>query len=463
MTDGQQVWNKNGKKYADPGLEKSAFIIFVEFCSDQVLDPSEAGALVKQRWSLKPSIFHLSEEVATELGKAMGIEPALWMQARGTEFLASRAGKRVFVSDLRYCHSCLALGNHSTLFQLPQVAHCPVHDEPLRIGCPHCGQPISTNALAIARNHLYCGSCDRNFATERRRASVGGPVGHPPVERFAALRRVVAEQARAGESRSVLRWDKSPSEIVANPVLVRWHHAHTIWGDPAIGSGFLRFKTESCRLDAEDPTQSRTKFYALVRGAVITAFEELAAQVAKHVRLNEVPAGVEGAMHSAARVDIRISAVAAAFWQAAAAFNVHRFVLGEMPPPAAKPPPFWSWLPEHTAAMRLVVRHEVEALFVRSLLRMRGLRFGVQVAWAELPDEAHFLLPWRLRAVAGSTQQELQIRTKVDAPTVDRLVSRYRRHWLLEAPDDVSTLGLVTASVAAASEEGVRPPGPTAA
>ena len=312
------------------------------------------------------------------------------------------------------------------------------------MGCPHCGHPIATNALALARNHLYCGTCHRNFATERRRAALGGPIGHPPAERFAALRRAIAEQPLAGESRSLLRWDKSPAEIAASPALVRVHHAHTVWADPSMGRGFLRFKTESFRLDVEEAPSNRPKFYALVRGAAITAFEDLAAQLGRHVRLKEAPPGMEEAMHSAARVDMRASTVAAAFWRSAAAFNVHQFVLGEMPPPAAKAPPFCSWLPEHTGAMQLVVRREAEALFVRNLIRMQGLRYGVQVAWSELPDEALFLVPWRLRAVAESGQLELQIRTRVDRNTVGRLAARYRRHWLLEAPEDAPTLGLVT-------------------
>jgi hypothetical protein len=442
MRESRPTWNRHHKQYLDASLEKSAVIAFIEFASDLVLDVSEAAALAKTKWLLKASIFHLGDEVALDLADIMAIEPRMWAQARGVDLLAGRPAKRVLLGDLRYCRSCLQLGNHSTLFQLTQVVLCPIHLEALRVGCPHCGRPISTSPLALARNHFYCGKCDRNLASERRRASMGGPIGHPSAERFAVVRRLLTEPLAPGEFRSELRWDR-PGEIAASPVLVRVHHAHTLWGDPSMGSGLLNVKTESLQVDVADTLLSRPKYFALVRGAVISAFEELAMQLAKHVRLKEVPPGVHEAMHSAARVDIRISTVAAAFWQAAAAFGVLPFVLGELPPPAAKAQPFWSWLPAHAEAMRLVVRRQVQAFFVRSLIRMSKLRYGVQVAWSKHPDEALFLLPWRLRLTADPGRLELQIRSKTDSMTVERMAARYRRYWLIEAPADASPLGLV--------------------
>ncbi len=443
MTDSSRIWNRHRKQYFDPSLEKSAFIGFVEFCSDMVLDVSEVATLSRQRWQLKPSVFHLGEEVASDLAEAMAIDPAMWGKARGVDLLAGRPAKRVLLGELRYCRSCLQVGNHSTLYQLPQLVLCPVHFEPLRIGCPHCGHAIPTNALALARNHFYCGNCDRNMASQRRRALVGGSVGYPSVERFAVLRKLVTETPSPGESRSELRWDKL-AEIAASPVLVRVHHGHTVWGDSSMGLGILKVRMESSLLDVEDGPMNRPKYFALVRGAAIAALEELATKLGKHVRLKEIPPGVEDAMHSAARVDLRLSTVSAAFWQTALAFDVQRYVLGELPPPVAKTQPFWSSLPEHSGAMRLLVTRQVQALFVRSLIRLSKLRYGVQVAWSELPYNALFLLPWRLRTTSEPGRLEFQVRTKVDSATVVRLAERYRRHWLIEAPEDTSTLGLVT-------------------
>lgn len=127
MTDSSRIWNRHGKQYLDLKLEKSAFIAFVEFSSDMVLDVSEAATLSKQKWQMKPSIFHLGEEVALDLAEAMAIDPAMWAQARGADLLAGRPPRRVLLGDLRYCRSCLQVGNHSPLFQLPQLVLCPIH------------------------------------------------------------------------------------------------------------------------------------------------------------------------------------------------------------------------------------------------------------------------------------------------------------------------------------------------
>jgi hypothetical protein len=185
-----------------------------------------------------------------------------------------------------------------------------------------------------------------------------------------------------------------------------------------------------------------------VRAAAITAFDELAKKLDCRAKLSEVPSGMEGALRSAARVDLQAPTVAAAFWRSAAAFELVPFLLGEMPPPSAKASRFCSWLPEHTEAMRHVVRRIVELLFVRILIQMRGLRYGVQVAWSELPDEALFLVPWRLRQVEGSERLELRVRTWVDGNVIGRLASRYRRSWLLKAPEDASIVALVSGEVA---------------
>ncbi len=163
-------------------------------------------------------------------------------------------------------------------------------------------------------------------------------------------------------------------------------------------------------------------------------------------------------MHSAARLDLRLSTVAAAFWRSAGAFDVLRFVVGEMPPPTAKAPPFGSWLPEHTSAMRLVVERAVQALFVHTLLSLRKLRYGVQVAWSELPDESLFLPPWRTLARAESGRLELQVRARVSTGTVERVAKRYCRSWLVKVPHGTSALELIGSPHDVDSVTGQAPP-----
>lgn len=63
-------------------------------------------------------------------------------------------------AQLRFCESCLSGGFHSPLFQLPWWDTCPVHDEPLRTGCPSCGNPLRAGlAVSSPSQWLICGQC----------------------------------------------------------------------------------------------------------------------------------------------------------------------------------------------------------------------------------------------------------------------------------------------------------------
>ena len=446
MTDGASIWNRRGKVYVDPAFERSALIVFVDFCSDMMVSATEVDAMLGRAASAT-SIFQLGNISAGVLAEAMGIEAALWTLARGADLVAGRVSN-FFVSELRYCRSCLALGNHSTLFQSLQVTHCPVHAETLRTGCPYCGKSVSTTLHALAKNHLYCGSCQRNLAVSRRRTAIGVSVIHPPYECFAALRSSLTAELPNGESRSAWRWEISANQIATSQALVRRYRGHTMWDSPSIACGFLRFKTELFILDVEDRRGKQGHFNRLVRDAVIKAFERLGDRLKPYVQLMATPRDVEWAMKSAGRVDVQVAAVAAAYWQSAVVFRVSRFLLGEMPSPVADAHPFSSWLPAHVCAMRVLIQHSVLALFAHSLIQMRRLQYGVQVAWHKPPDEALFLMPWRLRPLE-SDQMELHIRSRVDATTVDRLVARYQHHWLRSAPKDIPLHTLMTSQTLA--------------
>jgi hypothetical protein len=441
MTDEPSIWNRHGKVYVDPAFERSSLIVFVEFCSDMMVSPREIDAIVGRAASAT-SIFHLGDIGANGLAQAMGIETAPWALARGADLMTGRFSS-VFVSELRYCPSCLALGNHSTLFQLLAVTHCPVHAAALRTGCPYCGKSVSTKVHALAKNHLYCGSCHRNLAAARRRTAIGVSVIHPPAECFAALRRSLTGGLPSGESRSALRWDSSANQIVAIPTLARLYRRHTLWDSPSIDCRLLRFKTDLFHLDVEDQPMNRRDFNTLVRDVTIKAFENLGERLERYVPLMGFPKDIEWTMKSSGRVDIEVASVAAAFWRAAVSFKVNRFLRGEMPPSEAGAHPFSSWLPAHISAMRVLIHLSVLALFVHCLIQVRRLQYGVQVAWHKLPDEALFFLPWRLRPL-DSGRIELHVRSRVSATTVDRLVARYQHHCLRSAPKDLPLLSLIT-------------------
>ena len=341
MTSEINAVNRQGRNFADPAFEKSAYIVFAEFCSTTMIQLSEINGPVRAiRRSV--SIFHLSEREAPSLARAMGVEPRHWDRARGVDLRSWRSVRRVFLDHLRYCPACLALGHQSTLFQLTQVLRCPIHIERLRTGCPYCGRPISTGLSDVARNHLYCGACGHHLAAERSRVS---PESHPAAQLFEPLRRAISPRASAIEIRSDLTWDKSPAEVVANPTLTRLHHIHSTWGGVENRKDCLKVKTEVFLLKVEHGIENRPLF-AGECFACTTAFRDLALLAERYAALGNVPRGLLGE----GRLDEQVSAVTAAFWQTAWCLGVSGrttintavmvFLGGQYP----------AWLPEHVEA-----------------------------------------------------------------------------------------------------------------
>lgn len=417
-----------GKPFA-ADQERSAFIIFAEFASRHVLETHEVRALVTQVWSLKPSLFHISQKALEELGPALGLDPEARSRAFGRDILPDLPARN-FVAELRHCPVCLSRGCHSALFQLPAVAYCPVHAVRLRCGCPHCGAVIPASAYSVGRHHLYCGKCGRSLSGDRRRDSLGGEVLHLPALRFEALREAVGN--RHGEERSAVPLNLPPGQIAASVALGRLLASHTMWFDQPV-PGLDRFRVE--RLSLEDEAAApETRSHALVRNAYIDAFVQLAGELERYVRLDGLPTGAESGTHSAARVDADLQLVGAAFWHAAATFDVHRYVRGEMPPPTARASPFAFSLPRATHAMRQVVRRQVDALFALNVLRFRRLQYGAEVAWSEAPPQANFLVPWRICRPRDGGRAELQVRARVHSATISRLIVRYRYVRLAKTP-----------------------------
>lgn len=72
---------------------------------------------------------------------------------------ASRAAGTIS-PQLRCCSACLEAGFHAAWFQSRLVKRCPLHDQPLRMGCVRCAAPIPY-ALGpdLAACPLLCASC----------------------------------------------------------------------------------------------------------------------------------------------------------------------------------------------------------------------------------------------------------------------------------------------------------------
>jgi hypothetical protein len=442
MAAPDSIWNPRGKIFAHQSIEKSALIVFVEFCSEMSITCGEMRAILPAAHH-RSSIFHLTGRASERLAQAIGIEPALWDQARGADLLAGRHGLKVLVPEIRYCRTCLERGNHSALFQLPQIARCPLHDAPLQIGCPHCGRYMSTNPSSLARNHLYCGSCNRNLATLRRRMTLGEADVYPAASSFAELRNAAARNLEPGESRSPVQWDVVPVHTASTPALARMLYAQTIWLDSRSTTGLEGWKLASFNLPAVGLTIEAREVFFQTRVAAIQAMQDLATQLKSlQVDLGHMSFSLDWGTRSAGRRDFEMSMLSAAFWQTAMVFDVHRFLDGQTPPPVARGPYFADWIPRHVDAITKVIQQAVLELFTFYVIANRRLKFGVQLAWSRAPPKASYLVPWRLR-VASPATVDLQIRFRVTNGTFRRLVSRYKDQRLFAVPADADPLEVI--------------------
>lgn len=426
------------------GFERSAYVIFAEYASELVLESTEVSELIDRRWALKSSIFQLSREAAAQLGAALSMEPNHWAIALGRDLFGAAIPRRVLLDDLRYCVTCLNQGTHSALFQHPAAMACPVHAQPLKMGCPHCGKPIRTSPYSIARHHLHCGHCGRGLSAQRRRASAAGDVIQIPSHRFAALREAIQAVEPTGVSASKYRLTEQPEKIVGSARLMVLHGAHCVWPSVPV-PGIRRFREEMSISREDTAPSANTRWNVQARAAALEVLMEIANLIEGVGCMGEMPACLNATQVSAARVDITMPLLAAAFWRTAVAFSLHHCVQGELPAPTAPAPPFGSQLPRACEAMRVVVRRQVQALFAFNVLELRWLSNTAHVAWTSVPPEAYFCPPWKTRISAGLV--ELRVRARVNDKTMTRLASRYRRMVLTEVPVGESLLGAVSRSV----------------
>lgn len=452
MNGSHGAWSRRRWVSSDAHLEKSAYILFAEFCSATMVQPAEIGKVLKIN-GRRLSVFHLSAGKASELAVVMGMDLQRWDLARGADVLGERISKRVYLGELRYCPTCLISGHHSTLFQLTQVMKCPIHKVPLKMGCPHCGRPIPTSLLDVARDHMYCGACGRRLAVAQAGTSLARSTDHPAATLFAQLRQALVGDPQAGELRNDLPWGKLPAEVVVSSVLVRRHHICSVWGSNALGSDFLNTRTTSSLLEIEEkPARPSEPGHHLVfrptYRRTMEAFENLASLLECDRPMGAMPQGVL----SNARVDEAVPAVSAAYWHAARTMSVHTALACTFSYEESRRRRllefgwgawFQPWLPDHDGAVGEVVRSAVYSLFALCLARAGRLRYGVQMAWDTPPPWHEFLPPWRLLPRAGTNQLQLQVRTRADERLVRRLMSRYRAHELLKVPEGVSPLELI--------------------
>jgi hypothetical protein len=439
---------------AEPALqayERSGYVEFAEYCSRLAPEPKEIADLVGTRWSLKPSLFHLSASVATHLGVSLNLEPAAWSRSLGQDLLDGASAKAVLLGELRYCRACLCQGWHSAVHQHPAFRSCLLHGEPFRCGCWHCGAPIATSAFAIARNHLHCGVCGRSLATDRRRASPAGPVLQMPREGAEALRQALTGSFSGKGTRSPFRYEVAPAQVARCTTLSKALAFHRVWPDVQT-AGLRAFQEVVCRLSPGTTALSQSEVNRRARAAAAEALSAVAAMLDGNGGLEPAPLELCTNSSSAARVDMDISLVSAGFWRTAATFRVLRQVRGELPPPDARVPPFSELLPFTAGALETVVNGQVFGLLAFNLIEMKRLSYAAEVAWNQAPSAYRFCPAWITSTELGRT--EVHVRPWATEHAVSRLIRRYRARRLQRVPDELRILDVVGGAGGADSEVG---------
>lgn len=90
---------------------------------------------------------------------------------------------------LRFCHSCLKEGFHSSLHQLLLVRNCPLHEEPLTIRCRHCQTRVDYTLRSVPlASEVGCPECLARPETdiEIRKRFSSTPLEREEKFRFAA-------------------------------------------------------------------------------------------------------------------------------------------------------------------------------------------------------------------------------------------------------------------------------------
>jgi hypothetical protein len=425
---------------SETSFERSGFVIFAEYCSHSAPDPKEVTDLIGNRWSLKPSIFHLSTSIATQLGSALNLQPQEWSRALGHDLLDGWTSKSVLIGELRHCPICLAKGWHSAVFQHPAVQRCPIDHVRLQFGCVHCGAAIRTSAIAIARNHFHCGTCGRSLAPERRRSSPTGPIVQISVTHFDGLRGCLSSSASQTTVRSPFRWESTPEAVARSPANANALAFHRAWPSDHV-DGVRAFKQTELKFAAGEKPLSPADLNRRARAAAVLALAEVGRTLEEQGILDQAPSALATTRGSSARIDTEMSVVCAAYWKTALQFHVLREIEGELPRPDARAAALGDALPRTAGAAEAVVTAQVEGMLVANLLELRNMKYTAEVAWNHVPDAPRFHPAWTARLEAGWIT--LNLRQRASRAMVFRLVQRYQGRRLHRVPEQIAILDVV--------------------
>ena len=84
------------------------------------------------------------------LAAVLGVDKNVLDASTAIPFLAEDERLTLWSDQLRFCHSCLDEGFHSSLHQIILITHCPLHGEPLTDRCRHCGNTVGYSLKTVA-------------------------------------------------------------------------------------------------------------------------------------------------------------------------------------------------------------------------------------------------------------------------------------------------------------------------
>lgn len=98
-----------------------------------------------------------------KLGILMGLTRSQFLAATGSNEAEPGVMLLTQTKQLRFCPSCLNLGFHSIYFQYPGATNCPYHGDRLRNVCAFCKQPNFPTIRSIATSPASCWNCSRHW------------------------------------------------------------------------------------------------------------------------------------------------------------------------------------------------------------------------------------------------------------------------------------------------------------
>lgn len=98
-----------------------------------------------------------------KLGILMGLTRSQFLAATGSNETEPGVMLMTQTKQLRFCPSCLNLGFHSIYFQYPGASDCPYHGDRLRNVCAFCKQPNFPTIRSLAASPASCWNCGRRW------------------------------------------------------------------------------------------------------------------------------------------------------------------------------------------------------------------------------------------------------------------------------------------------------------